>query len=309
MFDCQLLATHVHKLLSMHFHSLHKPHLKTLSDLIVAMFSIDKFTVRDIAAHLPSDTQVKHKLKRLQNFLDRLNIDEEFWKSHVRMIVSLPYFQPRRRKKMILLLDWTTLKNDYWILALSVKYRDRAIPLYMAVWEKTDTEDDIFGKVKRVIETAKMTLPRKHVTVVDEKFRSPQLLKICEEIGWGCIMSLNDTSMIEMGSIRYIEFTDGKYLATNIKDRDEVILRDFESIISLKEKLDDLKVRLHWEKYTRKLPLKHRMEKLLIVSVMSYAIQLGLGGVEEIKNCDEETITSKFRHIYVSTWRAKQLLF
>jgi len=159
MHDYSTFAKYIHKILAIHFNHLPKPHLKTLSDLITAMFNIEKFTLRNIAAHLPSDAHVKHKLKRLQNFLDRLNVDEEFWRSHVKMVFTLPYFRPRRRKKVVLLMDSTTLRDDYWILAISVIYRNRAIPIYMGIWEGVNREYEFWERVREVMEIGKWWEP------------------------------------------------------------------------------------------------------------------------------------------------------
>ena len=327
----------------MHFHSLPKPHLKTLADLIVAFFNPDNFTLRDIAAHIPSPTHVKHKLKRLQNFLDKLNVDEEFWKSYVRLIFSLPYFYPRRRKKIVLLMDSTTLKGDYWILALSVIYKNRAIPVYMGIWEGVHEKYQYWERVEKVIYMAKKILPSRYEyeIVADRGFGSKRMWEICEEVGWDYVTRINDTFGVKIKNKWHVQLSlldgagyyeavvlgkthpkeginlvisekDGNrwYLATSRKNRKEVI-RDYERRMWIEESFKDLKGRLKWEEYTKKLPLKHRIEKLLIVSVMSYAIQLTLGGMVEVPRSEEEreSILSRFRHIYVSTWRIAHLLF
>ena len=347
MYDYSLFSKYIHKLLSIHFHSLSKPHLKTLSDLVVAMFNLDKFTLRDIASRLPSKTHVKHKLKRLQNFLDRLNVDEEFWRSYVRMVFTLPYFQPRRRKRIILLMDSTTLKDDYWILAVSVIYRNRAIPIYLGIWERVNESYDYWGRVREVVRMAKEILPGRYEyeIVADRGFGSRRMWEICEEVGWDYVTRINDTYKVKVDGNGYkqLSLLDGYgyyeavvlgkskpysgrrrginlvvsekggkrwYIATSLRDRGMVI-EDYKRRMWIEESFKDLKGRLKWERYTAKLPLLHRMRKLIIVSVMSYAIQLSLGGKVKVPRSEEEkeSLISRFNHIYVSTWRTVHLIF
>ena len=338
MQDYSFFSKHIHKILSLHFDSLPKPHLKTLSDLIVAFFFHDNFTLRDIAAHIPSPTHVKHKLKRLQNFLDRLNVDEEFWRGHVRLIFTLPYFYPIRRKKIVLLMDSTTLRNKYWVFALSVTYRNRAIPVYMGIWEGVKKKYQFWDRMREVIEMGKKILPSRYEyeIVADNGFGGNMMWEICDEMGWDYVTGINYTtsgekiegaehvqlSLFHRNPIEKPNLKKGVnlvtterngnrwYLATNREDRKEVLM-DYKEIMWMEKSFRDLKVRLKWEKFTEKLPLKHRIEKLLIVSVMSYAIQLSLGGMVDVPRNEEEskTIISRFRHIYLNTWRTAHLIF
>src|SRR5699024_8903694 len=90
---------------------------QTLAELLVVMSSHPRFTLLHIVSRLQADINVKHKLKRLQNFLDEISLDEEFWQSYVRTLFCLPYMKLRSRRKVTLLIDATRLKDDVWFLA------------------------------------------------------------------------------------------------------------------------------------------------------------------------------------------------
>ena len=49
----------------------------------------------------------------------------------------------------------------------------------------------------------------------------------------------------------------------------------------IEESFRDLKQELGWEKYTEKIPSKGRLEKVVVISLISYVIGLSLGLKEE----------------------------
>jgi hypothetical protein len=51
---------------------------------------------------------VKYKLKRLKNFLDKINLDQSFWQSYVQTLFCLPYMELSSRSRVTLLIDATT---------------------------------------------------------------------------------------------------------------------------------------------------------------------------------------------------------
>jgi len=91
-----------------------------LADLVTAFLSHTSFALWDIASSLSGNTTTKHKHKRLVYFLDSLDINKNFWKSYALLLFSLPGFRLKRRKVITLALDATTLKADFWILAVTV---------------------------------------------------------------------------------------------------------------------------------------------------------------------------------------------
>ncbi|MFB6258842.1 MAG: hypothetical protein ABEH38_09120, partial [Flavobacteriales bacterium] len=65
----------------------------------------------------------------------------------------------------------------------------------------------------------------------------------------------------------------------------------------IEESFKDLKSKLHWERYTKKIPEKDRLMKCITVSCLSYALQTALGG--QLKMGEKERLTTsvfnKFR--------------
>ena len=63
------------------------------------------------------------------------------------------------------------------------------------------------------------------------------------------------------------------------------------------ETVKDLKSKLHWERYTEKIPKNERLEKCVIISSLSYAIQTAIGNQIEMSASDRKrtSVFNKFR--------------
>jgi len=118
-----------------------------LADLVTAFLSHTSFALWDIASSLSGNTTTKHKHKRLVYFLDSLDINKNFWKSYALLLFSLPGFRLKRRKIITLALDATTLKADFWILAVTVSFNGRGIPLYIKTWKGAHESYDYWNRV------------------------------------------------------------------------------------------------------------------------------------------------------------------
>jgi len=131
-----------------------------LADLLTAFLSNTSFALWDIASGLSGDTSTKHKHKRLIYFLDSLEIDLTFWKSYALAVFCLPGFKFKKRKIITLALDATTLKSDFWLLAVTVSFNGRGIPLYLKSWVDVNTNYDYWSRVKSVLSDLKVILPK-----------------------------------------------------------------------------------------------------------------------------------------------------
>ena len=88
------------------------------------------------------------------------------------------------------------------------------------------------------------------------------------------------------------------YLAANNRQlSQEVMVERYSTRFWIEEGIKDLKSKLHWEKYTEKIPQNERLEKCIIISCLSYAIQTSLGNQMEMSNSDRRrtSIFNKFR--------------
>jgi len=128
--DNDFLSKQILKILKHFIWILSKPQRKNIADIIVALFFNTSFSLREIASRMPGDSNVKHKLKRLVYSLDTLTINRTFFKSYIKTLFALPNFRFRKRDYITILLDTTTLRDDFLILSASISYKGRAIPVY-----------------------------------------------------------------------------------------------------------------------------------------------------------------------------------
>jgi len=100
------------------------------------------------------------------------------------------------------------------------------------------------------------------------------------------------------------------YLLSSLKNQERVI-KDYERRMWIEESFKDLKSTLNWEKYTKKVPEKGRLEKMIIISCLSYAIRLSLGEQVEIPPSEKNktSVLKRFQHILSNSYRTIAKLF
>lgn len=321
-------------LVKSNFKQLNKSQQFNLADLLLAFFYHTSFSTYDISSGLSGDTSTKHKNKRLIYFLDSLEIDIAFWKSVIMSIFSLPGFRLKSRNVLTLAIDATTLKADFWLLAVTISYKGRGIPILIKSWEGVHEPYKLWERVRETLEDLRAILPPnyKYEILADRGFQGDIVFDLCEELGLDYVIRVNDSYKVkEKGGKSYIQlslFNDGYYfiesfgktksskgvnlvvntkqfegetarwyLATNIKESQANVVSKYEQRFLIEETFKDLKTRLHWEKYTKKIPTKERLTKNIIISSLSYTIQLAFGNQLEMSDSERKTtsIFNKFR--------------
>lgn len=337
-------AQKTYHILKRTFPYMNKYSLDTMSELVLVMFSHQRFTLRHIASRLLGDTNVKHKLKRLQNFLDKLQLDDQFWQSYIQTLFCLPYMRLARRSRITLLIDATTLEDDFWILAACISYRGRSIPVYLQIWKDVNASYDYWKRVTEFTSSLKKLLPEKYQyeLIGDGGFEGARMFKLCRKLGWEQVIRINGSYKVKTdGGREFIQlhlFDEGGYrdviigqtkptkglnlavcsspdckrrwyLATSIDP--EQAGEDYKRRMWIEQTFKDLKSVLKWETYTAKIPENRRLPKLIALSCLSYGIQLCLGTQVEIPPSEEDktSLLQRFRHIYSSAYQKTQAIY
>ena len=315
--DKTLFYKKVLTLLSLCFDYLSRPQLKVMAQLVTALWSAKSVTLWKIAFFLPgdNDVDVKQNHKRLVYFLDNFELTKNFWKSYIKFLFCLPYFKLLKRKVITILLDTTTLKDDFWILAATVSFMGRSIPIYLKIWRDPNRSYDFWGRVEGFLEELKELLPKRfqYVIIADRGFQGKRLVDICLRMDWRYIIRINDSYLIREKDKTYVQlgifdvgFYEGVELGKNSKIKTNLVVSEvkgeygrrrwylmtdmvgkeevvelYSSRMWIEESFRDLKQELGWEKYTEKIPSKGRLEKVVVISLISYVIGLSLGLKEE----------------------------
>ena len=328
------------------FNSINVSQKKNLSDLLTAFLSNTSFTMWDIAASLSGNTSTKHKHKRLIYFLDSLAIDVDFWKSYCLSVFSLPGFRLKRRKIITLALDATTLKDDFWLLTVTISFNGRGIPIYLKGWQGVNESYDYWDRVKNALQELKEILPKsyKFEIVADRGFQGDVMFQLCKDLGIDFIIRINDSYKLKLfNSDDYSPlslFSDGYYVTESLGKKSqtpdlnlcvnsktlengmiakwypvsnrrelsrEIMTGRYTTRFWIEESIKDLKSKLHREKYTEKIPQNERLIKCIIVSCLSYAIQTAIGNQMDISESDRKR-TSIFNKFRQSIRRGTEEL-
>jgi hypothetical protein len=160
-------------------------------DLLVALLA--GFTTQ--LAQLARQADRSHSAKVNRTFLSR-------W-------LSRPHWEPtsiyaalsrsaRRalghRKHVPLLIDFTYLGNRWAVLQVSFPFQRRALPLYRAVFHRTDPERGQTQAVYQALTFLKEHLPgsrSRYVLAMDRGFPSHALIRTVREGGWRFVLRVN----------------------------------------------------------------------------------------------------------------------
>lgn len=324
-----------YKLVDASFKHFNKSQKKNMADLMTAFLSNRSFALWDIATGLSGDSSVRHKHKRLSYFLDSLTLDTNFWKCFCLAVFSLPGFRFKSRRPVTLALDATTLKEDFWVLAVSVSYKGRSIPILVKGWKDVNAKYDYWGRVKGVLKELKEILPEgyEYELLADRGFQGEEMFDVCNELGIDFIVRINDSYRMKLPNgeefIQLSLFKDGYYprvtlgkkaptpglnvcingtmtetgeeakwyLVSNKESSHQEMVERYTHRFWIEESFKDLKSKLHWERYTKKIPEKDRLMKCISISCLSYALQTALGG--QLNMGEKERMTTsvfnKFR--------------
>lgn len=316
------IAKNLNRIVKKYFSFLSKPHQKSLSMLLAVFFDTPSFALYNIASLLPLETSNKHKYKHLIYFLDHFSINTEFWKSYISLIFSLPYMHLKRKKIITILLDATTLKDDAWILSASISYKERSIPIYVKMWKDVNEDYNYWDRVIPFVKEMRRYLPEdfSYVIIADRGFRGDKLPNLLKRLKMDYIIRINDScyvktktgkewmqlSLFDSGMYegvllsksnpqecnlavsKVIDVEEKKekkwYLMTSLEGYSaEEISGLYSKRMWIEESFKDLKGLMKWENYTEKVPDIERLKKVLIISALSYAIQLSIGSSKEVQ--------------------------
>ncbi len=282
------LFSPIYSLLSKTFTHLTKPKLKNLSALILTFFQHTSFALYNIAQAFPAHTTQKHKHKALLRALKNISLDEPFYTSYLKVLFALPGMRLLRRYTLPLLIDVTTLKDDYWILAAGIPVHGRAIPAYLKVWSGVNVSYDFWARVESFLRELWALLPEdwRYIVVADRGFRGPVLPKVCEALGLGYIIRIHEDFWVRLegskewrlvsslrpgkykcaeigkesrmrGHVVVHEWADKKgggverwYLQTNLGDTKGFIVGMYAKRMQIEEGFRDLKRVMRSEEYT-----------------------------------------------------------
>ncbi len=314
------------------FPQLTKPQLKVMAQLIGALVKTENFTLSDIASNLRGETDVKHKLKKLQYFLDGIDCNYKFWHSYFSLVLSLPNLRLSKRDKISITINSSNLGPSFRILTACITYKNRPLPLFLKLWNTYEFPVDFLSEFDSLIQSLKELLPGKYnyLFISDDSISSynsansyarqdieyivrirPNVLKLKDAIDYTDIKLFPDgvyqgantddlpadleTNIAVVSQLSEDGSRSPIYFSSNLTNKD-VISQYYTNRMFIEGDLTSLINERKWQKYSKKTPEISRFEKLLIISCLSNALY----------SSGEENISKFLQHIIVNLTRMKK---
>jgi DDE family transposase len=109
------------------------------------------------------------------------------------------------QRKVLVLVDFTYLQQEWAVLQVSIPWQKRALPLYRAVIPRTQAHDEKGGEallVRMACDWLAQHLPGdagRYVLVMDRGIPSHRLLRHCHQAGFGFVFRLRDEWKVTHG--------------------------------------------------------------------------------------------------------------
>jgi hypothetical protein len=172
---------------------LHRSQAKTLARLTAACLRVGRATFAALGRKLPQTTSAKHRIKRAYRFCanERVHVSDA-------MAGVLRRLTKRRKKPLLLALDWTELGPFHTLMAAAVM-RGRAVPL---LWASYRTEE--LHKSQNALEEGLLVLlagllPARLevILLADRGFGRTELARTCQQLGWHYLIRIKPDVYVE----------------------------------------------------------------------------------------------------------------
>tara|TARA_R110002073_G_C9398239_1_gene574384 strand:- start:7 stop:1104 length:1098 start_codon:yes stop_codon:yes gene_type:complete len=171
--------------------------LKTLSAIVPAAMAMRGVTTHDLGRFMPSDTDAKHSIKRVDRFLGNARLEVAALAQGI-----FDAFAPRRGRVLVL-ADWTDVTNGK-MLVFSMPCNGRSIPFYTKVVPKNagkgvlkKAEMDGLRELERICDSRSEV-----IIVADRGFGNKRWLAEVRALGFHFVQRLSNVFHVD--TERYI---------------------------------------------------------------------------------------------------------
>jgi hypothetical protein len=159
---------------------------KTLSEITEAACRTERMGLSALARRLASETAVKHRIKRVWRFADNDRVEPSAVMAEV-----VRKLTAKRRKRLLVALDWTDLSGFHTLMAAAV-IKGRSVPL---LWGSHAAAD--LTKSRNALEEGLLLLLRSMVPkalpviiLADRGFGRTELARFCRTQGFGYVIRI-----------------------------------------------------------------------------------------------------------------------
>ena len=178
---------------------LYKNPLGKLSLCVAAILEVRSCNTMEIAAALPLDLERPDmRYQWLGRFLSASTVDnDEVMKPFAKQAIEL---SSKNGEAIILCMDQTSVNDDHIILAVSIRFGNRCLPLF---WRTQKGKGNIgFQKQKEILDIVNSLIPRgsKVVLLGDRFYGSVELISYLHDKGWDYRLRLKSNITVDIGT-------------------------------------------------------------------------------------------------------------
>jgi hypothetical protein len=178
MTEMTLLHTHLNE----YCPEIHSSRLQSVMDVATALQSSQNLSLTAIGRHLASESDIKHRIKKVDRLMSNSHLYEELSRLYAGMSNYL-FQYVSHTKEVPLLIDLCYMKDGYNIQMLSAEIatKGRSLPIYREVFEINHLK----GKSKEFISKLSRMIPsdRKIIVIMDAGF-GDDWFEAIENQGW-----------------------------------------------------------------------------------------------------------------------------
>lgn len=168
-------------------HGIRKTKINALCDMTRALLSNADLTLTSLGRHLDGDSLVKHKIKRVDRWLD----NEDLYSQIPIIYKSILSALLNKAKELTILVDWSgCCGNEQYCLRASVAYDGRSIPIYQEI--HPDALQGNQAVQELFLDKLDAMLPKscKVIIVTDRGFGNPWFTAVRRH-GWDFVGRIN----------------------------------------------------------------------------------------------------------------------
>jgi hypothetical protein len=321
------------------FSTLRRSQQKTLGALVGAAVVVHHVTLAALGRAMLGRAKAKHRIKRVDRFLgnERIETADAMAGVAARLL-------SRRRKPVVVLLDWGDIRQ-FMVLVAAVSLRGRALPLVWASYEKWEFFRSQNQLEEGLVSMLRTVLPPgvTGIVVADRGFGRVSFARHLQAQGFHYVLRVKGKVWIDLpehwGRLESLGLREGDsrwepsvrygkqhrfetalatrweagskepwYLITDVPAGLDAVMALYRQRMRIEELFRDQKnVRNGWALRQIQIRRKERLERLLLVLAVAYAILVAYGLLLESRR-DARDWSSARRKGRCSLWTIARLL-
>ena len=172
---------------------IHPARFRAFTEVVEAASRSKRLTLTALGRAVRCTALVRHRIKKV----DRLLGNPKLRKERLLWFKALVARLARGQRRLVVLVDWTQIRGEFWALVASVPFGGRSIPILAQAY----THDQLGAQEAHLafLHDLRQVVQRdcRAVIVADGGFRSP-FFRACEAVGMDFVIRLRNQKSVAM---------------------------------------------------------------------------------------------------------------